>query len=127
MRILVILLVTLTACLAQSDQSQLEAVLQKMERAEQTGDFNTWQGLWTPGKASEMEKMRPYAKSRPEVRFVAMKSFARGDKGVLLVKAAGYPDNPFITMTLRKEGGQWKVQDELFRETAPDPSSVYAL
>lgn len=122
MRILAIFLVTLTACRAQSG---VEAVLQKMERAEQTGDFNTWIGLFTREKAAEMEKIRPYAKAQPEVRYVAMKSFARGDDAVLLVQ--GGPSNAFVTMTLRREAGQWKVQDELFRDTAPDPLSVYAL
>jgi hypothetical protein len=44
-RVLAILLLTLTACWAQSDQSKVEAVLKQMERAEQTGDFKTWAGL----------------------------------------------------------------------------------
>lgn len=121
MRIPAILLLTVTLCRAQSG---VEAVLQKMERAEQTGDFNTWLGLFTREKATEMERLRPYAKARPDVRYVALKSFARGDQAVLFVKVAA---DSFITMKLRNEGGQWKIQDELFRETAPDPNSVYAL
>ncbi|HEX5226821.1 MAG TPA: hypothetical protein VFW44_03890 [Bryobacteraceae bacterium] len=127
MRILAIFLVTLTACRAQSDQCRLEALVQKMERAEQTGDFNTWIGLFTRDKAAEMEKLRPYAKARPEVGYRAVESYARGDEGVLFVKAAGSQGYSYITMKLRNEGGQWKIQDELFRDTAPDPSSVYAL
>jgi len=40
-RVLAILLLTLTTCRAQSDQIKVEAVLKQMERAERTGDFNT--------------------------------------------------------------------------------------
>ena len=102
----------------------MEAVLQQMERAEQTGDFNTWVGLWTREKSGDYEKMRPYAKARPEVRYRAMKSFVRGDDAVLFVQSG---PEAFVTMMLRREGGQWKIQDEMFRDTAPDPSSVYVL
>ncbi len=126
-RVLAILLLALTASCAQSDQGQVEAVLKQLEHAEQTGDFNTWASLWTREKSAEsagFEKMRPYVKPRPEVHYRAMKSFARGDEAVLLVQAAS---DSFVTMTLRREGGQWKIQDQLFRNTAPDPNSVYAL
>ena len=30
-------------------------------------------------------------------------------------------------MTFRKEDGQWKIQDQQFRNTPADPNSVYAL
>ena len=109
-------------CWAQANE--VDALLKQMEHAEQTGDFNTWLGLWTPQKAGEMEKMRPYVTARPEVRYRATKSFVQGDQAVLLVQAA--PES-FLTMTLRREGGQWKIQDEVWRDTAPNPISVYAL
>ncbi len=124
MRIVAILLLTLTSGCAQSDQSKVEAVLKQMERAEQTGDFNAWSGLWTREKSGEVEKMRPYARARPEIRYRATKSFVHGDQAVLLVERAS---DSFVTMTLRKEGGQWKVQDQLWKDTAPDPNSVYAF
>ena len=123
-QVIAILLLTVTACGQQSDQSKVEAVLQQMERAEQTGDFNAWAGLWTREKFPEVEKLRPYVKARPEVHYRAMKSFVRNDEAVLLVQAAS---NSFATMALRREGGQWKIQDQLWRDTAPDPNSVYAL
>lgn len=124
MRVLAILLLTLTAGFAQSDQSKVEAVLKQMERAEQTGDFNTLVGLWTREKSADFEKMRPYVRARPEVHYRTMKSFARGDEAVLLVEGAS---NSFASMTFRREGGQWKLQNQLWRDTAPDPNSVYAL
>jgi hypothetical protein len=123
-RIVAILLLTLTAGCAQSDQSSVEAVLERMERAEQTGDFNAWAGLWTREKSGEVEKLRPYARARPEVHYRAIKSFVHGDEGVLLVEGAA---GSFVTMTLRREGGQWKIQDQMWRDTAPDLNSVYAL
>ena len=95
-----------------------------MERAEQTGDFNAWEGLWTREKSGEIEKMRPYVRARPEVHYRAMKTFVHGDEAVLLVQAAS---NSFVTMTLRREGRQWKIQDQMWRNTAPDANSVYAL
>jgi hypothetical protein len=124
MRVFAILLLTLSIGCAQSDQSQVEAVLKQLERAEQTGDFNTWVGLWTREKSAEAEGMRRYARPRPAVRYRAIKSFVHGDEAVLLVQSAV---DSFVTMTLRKEDGQWKIQDQLWRNTAPDPSSVYAF
>ena len=95
-----------------------------MERAEQTGDFNAWAGLWTREKSGEVEKMRPYVRARPEVQYRPTKSFVHGDAAVILVQCAS---NSFVTMTLRREGGQWRIQDQLWKDTAPDPNSVYAL
>ncbi|MGB6943156.1 MAG: hypothetical protein WBE37_12215 [Bryobacteraceae bacterium] len=119
-----ILLLTVSAGCAQSDQSSVETVLKQMERAEQTGDFNTWTGLWTKEKSGQFEKLRPYATARPEVRYVATKSFVHGDEAVLLVQGVS---NTFVTILFRKEGGQWKIQDELWKDRAPNPNSVYAL
>ncbi|HEX6897825.1 MAG TPA: hypothetical protein VF146_21240 [Bryobacteraceae bacterium] len=124
MRILSIVLLLLISCRAQSGQTGAEAVLERMQRAEQTGEFNAWLGLWTREKAAEMEKLRPYARPRPEVHYRAIKSFAHGDQAVLLVQAA---PASFVTIMLRREAGLWKIQDELWRDTAPNPASVYAL
>ncbi len=124
MRILAILLVSVTTCLAQSDQSSVEAVIKQLERAEQTGDFNTWVSLFSHEKAAEVEKIRPYATATPGVLYTVTKTFVRGDQAVVLIQ--GQPGS-FASMGLRKEGGQWKIQDQFFRETAANPSSVYAL
>lgn len=124
MRVLGILLVFLTACAAQSGQSDVEAVLQRMERAEQTGDFNAVVALLTHEKAGEFERMRPYVRPRPEVHYRIMKTAVRGDDAVIL--AQGVADSFFVIM-FRKEGGEWKIQDEQGRNTPPEPNSVYAL
>jgi hypothetical protein len=123
MRFLAILLLTLTTC-GGSDQSKVEAVLKQMERAEQTGDFNAFVGLWTREKSGEIEKMRPYARARAEVQYRPTKTLVQGDEAVLLVQAAS---DSFLTMRLRKEGGQWKIQDQAWKDTAPDANSVYAV
>ena len=123
MRLLAIVLLTLAACRAQSDPSQVQAVLQQMERAEQTGDFNAWLGLWTPARAAELERLRPYAVARPEVRYRATATFVQGERAVLLVQG----DSNFLTLRLRRESGQWRIEDEAWRDTAPNPASVYAL
>ena len=124
MRVLAILVLALTACWAQSSQSNVEAVLKQMERAEQTGDFNAWAALWTREKSGEVEKMRPYVRATPDVHYRATKTFVHGDEAVLLVQRAS---SSFVTMTLRKQGGQWKIQEQVWRDTAPDPDCVYAL
>ncbi|HEY3939998.1 MAG TPA: nuclear transport factor 2 family protein [Bryobacteraceae bacterium] len=124
MRVLAILVLALPTCWAQSDQSKVEAVLKQMERAEQTGDFNAWAALWTREKSGEVEKMRPYVSAKREVRYHATKTFVRGDKAVLLVQGTS---NSFVTMTLQRQGGQWKIQEQVWGDTAPDPNSVYAL
>ena len=124
-RVLTILLLTLTACHAQSDQNKPEAVLKRMERAEQTGDFNTLLGLFTREKAAEFEKMRPYVKARPEAQYRASAAFARGDQAVIL--AEGPAANSFVTLMLRRESGEWKIQDLVMRDTAANPNSIYAL
>jgi len=109
---------------SQSDQSQVEAVLKQLEHAEQTGDFNAWEGLWTRDKLGQIEKMRPYAKARPSVQYQLMKSFVHGDEAVLLAQAAS---DSFVTIMLQRENGPWKIHDEIWRNTAPDANSVYAL
>jgi hypothetical protein len=124
LRVLAILLLTAIICFSQSDQSKVEALLQQMERAEQTGDFNAWKALWTSEKSGEIEKMRPYATARPSVQYHALNTFVHGDQAVILVQAAS---DSFITMMLRREGGDWKIQDEVWGDTQPDAKSVYAL
>jgi len=122
-RVLLVVLLTLAACRGQSDRAQVEAVLEKLESAEQTGDFNAYAALWAHDKSAELEKMRAYFRARPDVRYRATTTFIQGDQAVLLVKGA----SEFASMTLRREAGQWKVQNQLWRNTAPDPNSVYAL
>jgi hypothetical protein len=119
-----VLVLTLAACRAQSDQAKVEALLKQLEHAEQTGNFNTWASLWTKAKSAEIENIRSYARARPEVRYRAMKSYVRGDEAVLLVEGV---QSTFATMTLRRESGEWKIQDQFWRNTAPDLNSVYAL
>lgn len=123
-RILAIVLLTVTSCCAQSDESKVEAVLKQMERAEQAGDFNAWAHLWVREKSGEVEKMRSSVRPRPEAKYRATKTFVRGDQAVVLAQDAS---NSFVTMTLRRESGQWKIRDQVWRDTAPDANSVYAL
>lgn len=122
MRVLAIFLLLFTACWAQSDQDKVEAVLKQIERAEQTGNFNAYLGLWTSAKSSGLETLRPYVIAMPDIRYRLTKSFVRGEDAVLLAQRGSMP----FVMTLRREGGQWKIQDQLWRDTAPDPNSVYA-
>ncbi len=124
MRVLVIVLLLLTSCRAQSDESKVEAVLRQMEHGEQTGDFNSIAAVFTHEKSSEMEGLRPYVKARPEAQYRVIRTFVRGDEAVLLAQR---DSDSWVTFMFRKEGGEWKIQDQVFRDTAPNLSSVYAL
>lgn len=123
-RILAILLLTLITCCSKSEQSQVEAVLERMEHAQRTGDFNAFARLWTHDKSGEIEKMRPYMRAQPEVQYRALRTVVRGDEAALVVQG---PSNSFAIMKLRREGSQWKIADQMWRDTAPDPNSVYAV
>jgi len=68
--------------------------------------------------------MRPNAHARPDVHYRATKSLVQGDEGVLLVQGA---PGSFATLILRREDGQWKIRDAMWRNTPADPNSVYAL
>ncbi len=125
-RVFAILLLTVTTACTQSDQRRVGAVLKQLEHAEQAGNFNAWAGVWTRDKSVEIEKLRPYMRPRPEAQYRAMKVFIRGDQAVLFVQRP-FASPSFVTMMLRREGGQWKIQDQMWRDTAPDGNSVYAL
>ena len=124
MRVSLIILLLLTSCWAQSDEAKVAAVLKQMEHAEQTGDFDEWVRVWSREKSVDAEKMRPCMRPRPDRQYRASKIFVQGDEGALLAEAV--PDS-FVTMTVRREGGQWKIQDQMWRDSAADDNSVYAL
>ena len=124
MRLLATLLILLTACRAQSPEDQVAETLKKLERAEQTGNADALLALWTHEKLADVEKMRPYIRPQPDRQYRASKIYVQDDQAVLLAQAAA---NSFVNMTLRKEDGRWKISDQMWRDSAADPGSVYAL
>ena len=110
--------------MAQSDEAKVSGVLERMERAEQTGDFNAFAALWSREKQAEIEKMRTYMRAQPQRQYRAIKAYVQGEQGVMLAQAAA---NSYVTMMLRREEGQWRIRDMEWRETAPNPKSVYAV
>lgn len=124
MRVLPILVLLIGACWGQSDQADAADVLTKLERAEQTGDFDAWAGLWSREKLGDLGKMRPYARPRPERQYRASKIFVRGDNAAVLAEAV---PGSFLTMTLHREAGEWRIRDQAWRNTAADANCVYAL
>jgi hypothetical protein len=84
MRALVCFLICSVVCRAQRPEDQVLAVYSQMERAEQSGDANTWVGLWSRESASNAEKMRPYVRPRPDAHYTSSKVFVQGDQAVLL-------------------------------------------
>jgi len=45
-----------------------------MEKAQQSGDRDTWVGLWSRESASNAEKMRPYLRPRPYLHYTSSNS-----------------------------------------------------
>lgn len=123
MRALAISLLFVAACQAQSDENRIAATVSQLERAEQAGDANTLIGLCTRAKAADLEKMRPYIRPQPQ-RYQVARVYAQGDDAVVLAQVV---IGSFVTITLRRENGEWKIADEMFRDSAADVNSVYAI
>jgi hypothetical protein len=124
MRILVCLLICSIGCRAQRPEEQILAVYGQMEKAEQTGDANTWIGLWSRKEAADAEKMRPNIHPRPDRHYTALKTFVQGDEAVLLGQTG---EDQFLSMRFVKEDGQWKIKDQDWNNKAYHPDSVYAM
>ena len=123
MRTLLCFLICAIACRAQSPEDQVLAVYRQMEKAEQSGDANTWVGLWSRESASNAERMRPYLRPRPDAHYTSSKTFVQGDEAALLGQIG---KDQFLSMRLVKEDGRWKIKDQAFSEQAYHPDSVYA-
>jgi hypothetical protein len=124
MRILLCFLICTIGCRAQSPEDQVLGVYRQMEKAEQSGDANTWVGLWSRESASNAEKMRPYLRPRPDAHYTSSKIFVQGDEAVLLGQ---YAKDQFLNMRLVKEDGRWKIKDQVFSDKAYPAESVYAV
>ncbi len=112
------------ACRAQSPEDQVLAVYRQMEKAEQSGDANTWVGLWSRESVGNAEKMRPYFRARPDAHYTSSRTFVQGDEAVLLGQ---YGKDQFLGMRLVKEDGRWKIKDQVFNNKAYHADSVYAM
>jgi hypothetical protein len=124
MRTLVCFLICAIGCRAQQPEDQILAVYRQMEKAEQTGDANAWVGLWSRESASNAEKMRPYLRPRPDAHYTSSKTFVQGDEAAVL----GQIDkDQFLSMSLVKEDGSWKIKDQAFSDKAYAVESVYAM
>jgi len=124
MRTLVCFLICALGCLAQRPEDQVLAVYRQMEKAEQSGDANTFVGLWSRESASNAEKMRPYLRPRPNAHYTSSKVFVQGDEAALLGQIA---EQQFLSMRLVKEDGRWKIKDQAWSDKALHADSVYAL
>jgi hypothetical protein len=124
MRTLVCLLICTIACRAQRPEDQVLAVYSQMEKAEQTGDANTFVGLWSRESASNAEGMRPYLRARPNAHYTSSKVFVQGDDAVLLGQIA---EGQFLAMRFVKEDGRWKIKDQVWNNKPYHADSVYAM
>ena len=95
-----------------------------MEKAEQTGDANTFVGLWSREGAANAEGMRPYLRPRPNAHYTTSKIFVQGNDAVLLGQIG---EQQFLSMRFVREDGRWKIKDQVFSEKAYPADSVYAM
>lgn len=109
---------------AQRPEDQVLAVYKQMEKAAQSGDANTFIGLWSRESASEAEKMRPQLHPQPDVHYTSSKVFVQGDEAALLGQ---YGKDGFWSVRFVKEDGRWKIKDFAFSDKAYPAESVYAM
>jgi hypothetical protein len=124
MRTLACFLICTAGCLAQGPEEQVLAVYRQMEKAEQSGDANTWIALWSGESAPDAEKIRPHMRPRPDVRYTLSKVFVQGDEAALLGQ---FGKDQFLNMRFVKEDGRWKIKDQVFSDKAYHADSVYAM
>jgi hypothetical protein len=124
MRTLVCLLICTICCLAQRSEDQVLAVYTQMEKAQQTGDADTWIGLWSHEAAPDAEKMRHLMRPRPDLHYTSSKVFVQGDQAVLLGQ---FGKEQFLSMRFVREDGRWKIKDQVFNNKAYTAESVYAM
>ena len=123
-RNLVLLLLCTIGCRAQTPENQVLTVYRQLEKAEQTGNADTWIGLWSRESAPEMEKMRPLLRARPDVHYTSSKVFVQGDQAVLLGQSG---KDEFLSMRFVKEDGRWKIKERVGSDTPYRAESVYAM
>lgn len=124
MRILICLLICTIGCRAQRPEDDVLAVFKQMEKAEQSGDANALIGLWSRETVANIEKMRAYIRPNPSARYTASKIYVQGDQAALVGQTG---QAQFLSMTLVKEDGRWKVKDQVWSDKAFPLDSVYAL
>ena len=124
MRSLVCLLICTIGCRAQQPEDQVLAVYRQMEKAVQTGDANTFVGLWSRESASEAEKMRPLIHPQPDLHYTSSKVFVQGDQAVLLGR---YGKDGYLSMRFAQEDGRWKIKGQVFSDKAYPAESIYSM
>ncbi len=124
MRTLICFFICTIGCRAQRPEDQVLAVYKQMEQAEQSGDANTWIGLWSRESASDAEKMRSYLRPRPDVHYKSSRAFVQGDDAALLGQSG---EGQFLSMRFVREDGRWKIKDQVFSDKAYHADSVYAM
>jgi hypothetical protein len=124
MRTLVCFLICTIGCLAQRPEDQVLAVYKQMEKAAQSGDANTFVGLWSRESASQAEQMGRQLRPQPDVHYTSSKVFVQGEEAALLGQ---YGKDGFWSMRFVKEDGRWKIKDFAFSDKACPAESVYAM
>ncbi|HUO33790.1 MAG TPA: nuclear transport factor 2 family protein [Candidatus Acidoferrum sp.] len=124
MRILLCFLICVVGCQAQRPEAEVLAVYSQLEKAVQTGDANTFVGLWSRKSASEAEKIGSQLHAQPDVHYTSSRVFVQGDEAVLLGQ---YSQDGFLSVRFVKEDGRWKIKDFAFSDTPYPAESVYAM
>jgi hypothetical protein len=118
---------------AQRQEDAVLAVYRQMEKAEQTGDADTWIALWS-SKSDVHEHasaLKGMARARPSVRYQALHVVVQGDAagliGQVMDRAGGWVGDQYFSMRFVREANSWKILDQSWSNVAIDPASLYAL
>jgi len=123
-RTLVCFLICVIGCQAQRPEDHVLAVYRQLEKAVQSGDANTFIGLWSRESASEAGKMGSQLHPQHDVYYTSSGVFVQGDQAALLGQ---YGKDEFLSMRFVKEDGRWKIKDQVFSDKAYPAESVYAM
>ncbi len=118
------MLIGAIGCRAQRPEDQVLDLYHQMEKAEQSGDANALIRLWSRETVSNIEKLRDYIRPNPRAHYTASKVFAQGDQAALIGQTG--PER-FLSMSLVRQDGRWRVKDQVWSDKAFPVDSVYAL
>src|SRR5215467_10400678 len=103
---MIALLICPAVCHAQIAENAVLAVLQQMERAEQTGNGQAWLDLWSPkSRVAGHAEVKDMIRADPSARYRATKVFVQGDLAALIATTK----DQFVSMRFSRENGAWKI------------------
>src|SRR5579872_952109 len=120
-----ILALCAVAVQAQRPEDAVVAALRQLEKAEQTGDADTWMALQSSrsGVIAHPEAKSIMSRPNPSAHYGVTRVLVDGDRAALI----GTMRDQFLSVRFVLENAQWKILDTTFSNVPIDPASLYAL